>query len=130
MNKNNPRTYQESHWRSIVKAITWRLIATITTFLITYYVIMSRMKAELPEGIEHEFLELARKQARQNAMEDAMSLAGIVAVIELLIKLFLYYLHERIWQSVNVGWIRKYNRRRKINKIRKKRLKDLLHLDK
>ncbi|MBL6962353.1 MAG: DUF2061 domain-containing protein [Bacteroidetes bacterium] len=126
MNKNYPRTYQESHWRSIVKAITWRVIATFSTFMITYYVIMARMKSDLPEGIEHDLLEQARKMARKNAIQDAMSLAGIVAVIELFIKLLLYYIHERIWQSINVGWIRKYNRKRKLNKIRKRRLRELI----
>jgi uncharacterized membrane protein len=126
MNKPNPHPYQESHWRSITKAITWRVIATLTTFGITYFVLMSRLKADLPEGMSHDLLEAARKEARQDAMADAMSLAGIVAVIELILKLFLYYLHERIWQSVNVGWIRKHNRRRKINKIRKERINNLI----
>ncbi|MBT3301861.1 MAG: DUF2061 domain-containing protein [Bacteroidetes bacterium] len=126
MSNNKIRTYQESHWRSIVKAVTWRVVATLTTFFITYYVFMARTKADLLEGIEHDLLELARKQARQNAFEDAVSFAGIVAVFELVIKLVLYYFHERIWQSVNVGWIRKHNRRRKINKIRRDRIRNLI----
>ncbi len=124
MTKNIHKDYHESHWRSIVKAITWRVIASITTFTITYFVYLHNAKAEIPTDIIDQALrEEIRQQAKNDAIKSAMYIAGSVMVIELFSKLFLYYLHERVWQSVNAGWIKKYNRTRRINKIRKKRLK-------
>jgi len=115
--------YQESHWRSITKALTWRLIATSTTFFITYIVLLHNAKAEIPkELLDHAAREAFRKAAKQDAVNKAFFFAGSVAILDLIIKLILYYFHERIWQSVNAGWIRKYNRSRRIKAIRKKRL--------
>lgn len=57
----------DSRSRSVVKALTWRGVATIDTFLISYLV-------------------------TQNA-----AWAGTIASVEVATKIFIYYLHERAW---------------------------------
>jgi uncharacterized membrane protein len=74
--KFDTTTIHESHLRSVVKAMSWRVIATCTTAAIAY-VVTGRM------GI-------------------ALTIGGM----ELFIKIFAYYLHERLWQQVPVGTIR------------------------
>lgn len=59
--------------RSIVKALTWRAIATITTSLIVF------------------------------GLTQSVELAGKALVLDAFIKLFLYYLHERGWTKIEWG---------------------------
>ncbi len=73
----NDTIQKESHLRSILKGLTWRIIASTTILIITY----------LTTG----------------EMETAVTVAGI----EFFVKLLLYYLHERAWQFVPRGSIRK-----------------------
>ena len=58
---------------SILKAITWRIIATGTTFLLAYFIFSA------------------------SDCENVMEKSTIVAGLEMVIKIVLYYLHERIW---------------------------------
>jgi len=69
----------ESHLRSIIKGLTWRVIATSTIFVITY-VTTGEIKT-----------------------------AATIASIEFPVKLLIYYLHERAWLLVPRGKIRKLN---------------------
>ena len=69
----------ESHLRSIIKGLTWRVIATTTIFFITYFT--------------------------TGEMKTAVTVAGI----EFPVKLFIYYLHERAWLLVPRGKIRQLN---------------------
>ena len=64
--------------RSLVKAFTWRFKATIDTFVISYLVIW-----------QSDFT--------------AFETAGLIAGFEILTKVTLYYIHERIWSSVTWG---------------------------
>ena len=68
---------RESRLRSILKAFTWRIIATITTISIAYII------------------------------TGDLSAAGAVGLLDFFIKLLLYYFHERIWQLLPRGSIRK-----------------------
>lgn len=70
---------KESHLRSIIKGFTWRIIATSTIFGITYFT--------------------------TGEMDTAITIASI----EFVIKLIIYYLHERAWQTVPRGSIRRIN---------------------
>ncbi len=63
----------ESRIRSILKTISWRITATLTTTLITYMI------------------------------TEKWSFALSVGAIELLLKMFLYYFHERLWNKTNIG---------------------------
>ena len=70
---------KESHLRSIIKGLTWRIIATSTIFAITYFT-----TGEMDTAVQ-------------------------VASIEFFIKLIIYYLHERAWQAIPRGSVRKLN---------------------
>ena len=61
----------ETQKRSIVKTLTWRVTASITTFLIAWY-----LTGDLLIGVS-------------------------IGSIEAIAKIFLYYFHERIWNNVN-----------------------------
>ena len=67
----------ESHLRSILKGFSWRIIASTTTITITYFI--------------------------TGQVETALQ----VGALEFFGKIFIYYLHERAWQKVPVGAIRK-----------------------
>ena len=69
--------YTESHLRSILKGVTWRIVATSTIIAIAYFT------------------------------TGDVSLALQIGAIEFLVKLLLYYLHERAWQLVPRGGIRR-----------------------
>ena len=68
---------EQNKIRHISKAITWRIIASTTTFL----------------------LALAFFGDSANAIKKATG----VAVAETIIKMILYYCHERVWFSVKFG---------------------------
>ena len=68
---------EESHLRSIVKGITWRIIASGTILIITY----------LTTG--------------------EMDTAITIASIEFFVKLLLYYIHERAWILIPRGTLRR-----------------------
>ena len=68
---------KESHIRSILKGLTWRIIATSMIFFIAYFTTGE--------------IEMAMK----------------VAAIEFPLKLLIYYLHERAWQMAPRGSIRR-----------------------
>lgn len=67
---------KESHLRSILKGVTWRIIATSTTVTIAYFI--------------------------TGQIGDALK----IGAIEFIGKVFIYYLHERLWQLVPRGKIR------------------------
>jgi uncharacterized membrane protein len=67
---------RESHFRSIMKGVTWRVIATGTTVSIAYFI----------TGEVHQ----------------ALKIGGL----EVAAKIMIYYLHERAWQTVPRGTIR------------------------
>jgi len=62
-----------SHGRSFVKAVTWRTTGTIDTFILSYLI---TGKAKL-----------------------ALAISGM----EIFTKIFLYYVHERVWNKVKWG---------------------------
>ena len=62
----------ESHERSIVKGISWRIIATTDTFLVVFIITC-----------------LLDQCSVENALK--------IGVIEFFLKLLIYYTHERVW---------------------------------
>lgn len=66
---------QESHLRSILKGVSWRIVATIDTILVVLLVTCLMGDCSL------EF-------------------AFSIALIEFFLKLAVYYIHERVWQNV------------------------------
>ena len=75
--------YRESRLRSVLKACSWRFIATSTTFAITQVV------------------------------TGKLSIAASVAGIEVFAKMLIYYFHERAWQLAPRGAIRTLFKKRK-----------------
>ena len=64
---------REARWRSIVKALTWRFIATSTTMVLAY------------------------------AVTGDLKIAGAIGAADVVIKLFFYYCHERAWGRIPWG---------------------------
>ena len=71
--QHGPRGVAEAHWRSGVKALTWRLLASLDTTLLAY-IFTGNLKM-------------------------ALSIGGA----EVATKLVLYYLHERVWSRIGFG---------------------------
>lgn len=59
--------------RHLAKTLTWRILATTDTFLITYFL------------------------GSYFGVEQAARVAGSVATFEVITKMALYYFHERAW---------------------------------
>ncbi|TNE31367.1 MAG: DUF2061 domain-containing protein [Alphaproteobacteria bacterium] len=64
---------REAHSRSFAKAVSWRILGSIDTFLLSW-LFTSDVKA-----------------------------AGAIAITEVLTKMVLYYFHERAWASIHWG---------------------------
>jgi len=67
------KTYRDAHHRSILKALSWRICATLTTVLIVF------------------------------AFTRQLALSAGIGAVEVVTKLILYYFHERIWGFVGIG---------------------------
>ena len=67
--------------RHIAKTITWRIIGSVDTWLISW--ILIQFFGENPQ--------------------EAVEAASYIASLELITKTILYYLHERVWYNLN--WI-------------------------
>ena len=74
---------KESKQRSILKAVSWRIIATSTTFILAYWVF------------------------KGSGCEDVLQKSSLVAGLELFLKLIIYYFHERFWLRISFGKIRR-----------------------
>lgn len=59
--------------RSVAKAISWRVIGTLDTLLISYI------------------------------LTGKVAIAASIASIDFVTKMFLYFFHERIWNKINWG---------------------------
>jgi uncharacterized membrane protein len=66
----------ETHLRSIVKAVTWRVGGTLVTFLVTL------------------------------AISKEIELAAKVGLLDTLVKIGAFYFHERLWHRVNFGKVK------------------------
>ena len=64
---------KDKHYRSVVKAISWRATGTVDTVLISFLI------------------------------TGQIKLAMSIGFVELFTKIFLYYLHERIWNRISFG---------------------------
>ena len=73
MSKEKQSRAGEKHSRTVVKAISWRVVATLTTMIAVYIF----------------------------TKEPMISLG--VGVVEVIAKITFYYLHERIWHKIRWG---------------------------
>lgn len=63
----------ENQYRSLIKALSWRIVGTMDTFILSF-VITGKIKH-----------------------------ASAISAIELITKIALYYFHERIWAKISWG---------------------------
>ncbi len=66
----------EKAYRSVVKTVSWRVLGTIDTMVISYLVTGS------------------------------LIMAASIGSIEVVTKMILYYFHERAWNKINIGRIK------------------------
>ena len=99
---------KDSPTRSILKAISWRVIASAATFIIIY--------------------TIAKYSIHKTGL-DALHLAGTAAGVDVVAKLVLYYFHERLWTNIYWGkyWSKKVWKRN-YRKMHKK-LEDVQHFN-
>jgi len=67
---------EDKHYRSVVKAISWRTVGTIDTMIVSYFITGN------------------------------LVMAVSIGSIEVITKMFLYYLHERAWNKTDFGRIK------------------------
>ncbi len=105
MKSSNHRNFdKDSPSRSILKAISWRFIASGSTFIISFTIFT---------------------QTTETAFKEIIGAVSMITAVDIISKLILYYLHERLWTNIVWGkyWRRQAAKRRvrRINKIRKHR---------
>lgn len=66
-------TFKESTVRSVVKTISWRVLATLTTFILVY------------------------------SFTEKLDVAAYVGMIEVFLKMLIYFFHERVWDRIKFG---------------------------
>jgi len=100
--KNYKHIEKDSPTRSILKALSWRLVASGATFIISFTIFT---------------------QATQTAFKDIVGAVSLITGVDIIAKLILYYLHERLWTNIVWGkyWRRQAARKRyrNIQKIKK-----------
>ena len=64
---------KDKKWRSVAKAVSWRITGTVDTILVSWFI--------------------TRK----------LHIALSIGFVEVFTKIALYYFHERAWERVNVG---------------------------
>jgi adenylylsulfate kinase len=70
---NSPTPWIEARWRSLFKAISWRIFATVTTMVISFLITKS------------------------------IKFALTIGFLEATSKIVLYYIHERAWNAISIG---------------------------
>ena len=98
-NKADIKKTKDDPIRSLLKAISWRFIASGTTFIISYLVFSTYS---------------------DKSQYEAMQTASYITGVELVAKLVIYYLHERMWTNISWGKNWRARARRKIEKKREK----------
>ncbi|MEM7067253.1 MAG: DUF2061 domain-containing protein [Pseudomonadota bacterium] len=80
---------KERAWRSFAKALTWRVLGTLDTFILSFFLI----KYLGPYfGLSHDTSNV-----------DIAATASLIAITEVVTKIIIYTLHERGWNRVQWG---------------------------
>ncbi len=99
--KEQPMVAKDTPGRSLAKAVSWRIVASLTTFLITFVIFRQRIS-----GPYRQILEAST----------------LVLIFDVVIKIVIYYFHERLWTNISWGKYmqRKYWKRRAWKKLYRK----------
>jgi len=68
--------------KSLAKAISWRIVGSLDTFILSFFLI---------------------KFINPEAEHIAVKTASSIAIVEVVTKIILYYLHERAWNHIRWG---------------------------
>ncbi len=92
---------KDSPGRSIMKAFSWRIIASATTFLITFIIF---------------------RRYSEKSFDEVIQTATFITIIDFVAKILFYYLHERMWTNIKWGkyWKRYYWNRRAWKRLYRK----------
>ena len=83
MSPPDPRPKSDSHLRSFLKAVSWRCVGTLDTFVVSFFVLGVT-------GVGGDLGHAAR-------------ISGGIAGVEIVTKIILFYLHERVWARIALG---------------------------
>lgn len=83
-------------WRSVAKAVSWRLVGTLDTLILSFLLITY----------------LGPIFGAPVAAADALETAGYIAITEVVTKFILYFLHERAWSLTGWGIVYRMDRHR------------------
>ncbi|MCS6935060.1 MAG: DUF2061 domain-containing protein [Chitinophagales bacterium] len=133
----------ESHLRSILKGVSWRIVGTLDTIILSFF-ITGKLKVAIKIGITevvtkvllyylHErawlFFLKGKEQTHAISLAKAITwrivatldtmvlgwfysgnpLMGVkIGLLEIVTKIILYYLHERVWNAVPIGTVRRW----------------------
>jgi len=141
--------HKESHLRSIIKGIVWRIIATTDTVLVVLFVTCLYGNCSIGNALKIGAIEFVIKlfiyysheriwqklgktttQAKRKSLYKTISwrviattttfiisgavlksfdeVALFIALLELITKFVLYYVHERIWLKLPIGYLQKF----------------------
>lgn len=75
---------KESRLRSLLKAISWRCVGTLDTFMVSFVVL--NVTGAIGGSVGH-----------------VAKISGGIAGVEVLTKICLYYAHERAWGKIRLG---------------------------
>ncbi len=91
--EENQPIFRDSPQRSFIKAITYRVLASGVMFIVFFIIFRSTTKRTLNESLGD---------------------ATLISIIDFVIKLAIYYFHERIWSGIKWGkyWKKNYWARR------------------
>lgn len=85
------RRIKESHLRSLLKGISWRVVGTLDTMLLSY------------------------------VFTGSLKIAAAIGGTEVISKVGLYYLHERGWQRVPTEKIRQFAQKSRLHYLFRKK---------
>jgi len=86
--RNTTVVAKDSPQRSILKALSWRLVASGSTFIISFTIFT---------------------QTTETAFGEILGAVSLITAVDIIAKLILYYLHERLW--TNIQWGKSWRRR-------------------
>lgn len=75
---------RETRVRSVLKAVSWRCVGTLDTFLVSFVV-------------------LTFTGVTKGDTLNALQVSSGIASVEVLTKIILFYFHERAWTRVRLG---------------------------
>lgn len=95
-----PLKRQVSAWRTVAKSLSWRAVGTLDTLILSYILIT----------VIGPFFGFRQSSA------EAIQTASYIAVTEVVTKITLYYVHERVWGRIAWGLAALHHRRRETNR--------------